>query len=142
MIEQIDFNWRWIFAVPFIAGFVAQFAVRGWGVFSFLCCVLAALVPLVVAKTIGVREDPVTLFVGAAMLAALGRFLPDIVRWVWSVLGRARMRTLFLLGLMVVLASLSPVGRELLTSLAVIAIMVWGIWIMVTGRPWWWKRGR
>ncbi|MEK7498821.1 MAG: hypothetical protein AAB611_03115, partial [Patescibacteria group bacterium] len=68
--------------------------------------------------------------------------LPDIARRVWGDLGRARMRAPFLLGLAVVLASLSPVGRELLTGLAVIAIMVWGIWIMITGRPQWWKKGR
>ncbi len=134
MVEQMD--WRWIFAVPFLTGFAARFASREWGVFSFLCCVLAALVPLVDAKVIGVREDLTTLFVVAALLAVLGRFLPDIVRKIWGALGRARMRTAFLLGLAVVLASLSPVGREVLVSLAVLAIMVWALWMMA-GRPRW-----
>ncbi|MBI5421450.1 MAG: hypothetical protein HZA35_04055 [Parcubacteria group bacterium] len=138
MIEQMD--WRWIFVVPMIVGFVARFVTRPWRVFSVLCCVLAALIPLVDANVVGVREDPMALFVVAALLAVLGRFLPDIARGVWVGLGRTCMRTPFLLGLAVILGSLSPIGRELLTSLAVMAIMVWGIWIMIAGRPWWWQK--
>ncbi len=93
------------------------------------------MIPFADAKAIGVREDPTTLFVAAVMLVVLGRFLPDIARWVWAALHGTGQRGAFLLGLALVLASVLPegAGRQFFTSIAVLMIMIYALWIMVGG---------
>ena len=143
MFEQVD--WRWIFLVPFLTGFATRFASQGWGAFSFLCCIFVSLIPLADAKAIGVHEDPTVLFVMGAFLAMLGRFLPDIARWVWVGLGRVGWRVEFALGLAIVLASVLPAGagRELFAGLAVLGIMVhYGFRTLIGHPPWKKKKGR
>ncbi|MBI5153202.1 MAG: hypothetical protein HZA36_01965 [Parcubacteria group bacterium] len=135
-----EMDWRFVFILPFVVGFASRFVSRAWRIFALLCCILATLVPLVDAKWIGVREDPVTLFVTSVFLAVFGRLLPEVVRGTWAIVSRMRQRWAFVLGLVVVFASVLPVGaaQQFVTSLAVLMIIIYGLWIMV-GRPRWWR---
>ena len=134
MQEITGLDWHWIFVVPFLAALVVRYINREWRVFGALCVVIACLITLVDARLVEARvrdEEVLGVAIGASFL---GFLVPNIARGVWGCVSHPRVRWYFLAGLLIVVSTYSPTLQQLLASFAIIAIMIYGLWIMI-GRP-------
>lgn len=131
---MLGFDWHWFLLLPFVVALVVRYVPRAWRLFGMLLVVIACLLTLVVVRHMEISAQPDEVL-GMAFAASFWGFLaPTIGRLMWRYVSRPNVRWWFIAGALIVLSAYSVALQQVLMLIAVMTIMLFGVWIMI-GRP-------